>query len=359
MMTTRPARFILISLLLALLATSLAAQEGALEPLDSDFEPNRIEWYQLDAEFGPLTDLPQGLRVGAVVKTLVNEFWSLLGTGYEQAAERFGVEVALRAAANESDPLGQLRIAEAMVFEGFNLLLVSPQSDTNLIPAMELASEQGVTFVNINDAVIADAAHYAGPNQYENGVRAARWFIENFPAGGQVAVIEGQPGVYAAFQRTDGFISTLSSEGSGFEVVASVPANWDPQLAQDSAATILADYPDLIGFYVNNDTMALGVVEAAKASERLESLAIIGTDGINAAYDSILAGELTGTVASFPVLMGEVSLEVGLRLLMGQDLPRVVATPQALITRDNYERYWGQNADQRAALLEDAGVTAP
>lgn len=341
-----------------LLTTGLLAQEGELTPLDSDFEPDRIEWYDLETTFGPVPELPEGTSVGAVVKTLTNEFWSLLGEGYQNAADRYGVTFSLRAAANESDPLGQLRIAEAMVYEGFDLLLVSPQSDENLIPAMELAAEQGVMFVNINDAVIASAMQYAGPNQYENGIRAARWYIENFPDGGQVAVIEGQPGVYAAFQRTDGFITTITEESSVFEVVASVPGNWDPQLAFDEASAILEDYPDLIGFYVNNDTMALGVVDAVKAADLLGSVAVIGTDGIGAAYESILAGELTGTVASFPVLMGEVGLEVGLRLFGGQALPRVVATPQALITQDNYARYFGVNADQRGALLDDARAAA-
>ena len=59
---------------------------------------------------------------------------------------------------------------------------------------------------------------------------------------------------------------------------------------------------------------------------------VFGTDGISDAYASIRAGDLTGTVDSFPVLTGEVAMEVALRLMAGQDLPRVVATPQALIT---------------------------
>src|SRR5690606_33554051 len=139
----------------------------------------------------------------------------------------------------------------------------------------------------------------------------------------KVAVIEGQAGVYAAGQRTDGFITTLEEEGEAkFEVVASVPGDWDRQKAYDQAATILLQHPDLIGFYCNNDTMALGVVEAVKAEGLLDSVVTIGTDGISADYESIIAGELKGTVDPFPVLTGEVAMEVALRLLGGQDLPR-------------------------------------
>lgn len=81
---------------------------------------------------------------------------------------------------------------------------------------------------------------------------------------------------------------------------------------------------------------------------------MFGTDGISDAYASIKAGELTGTVDSFPVLTGEVALEAALRLVAGQKLPRVVATPQALITADNLSRYQGAGVDVRAVLMEDA-----
>ncbi len=129
--------------------------------------------------------------------------------------------------------------------------------------------------------------------------------------GGKLAVIEGQAGVYAAAQRTDGFKATIADAGTKFQVVASVPGNWDRQLSYDAATTILQQHPDLIGFYCNNDTMALGVVEAVKNAGLLGKVAVFGTDGISDAYKSIRAGELTGTVDSFPVLTGEVALESG------------------------------------------------
>ena len=62
------------------------------------------------------------------------------------------------------------------------------------------------------------------------------------PSGGKVAVIEGQAGVFAAGQRTKGFTDTIT-QGGKFTVVASVPGNWDRQVAYDAAATILQQNP--------------------------------------------------------------------------------------------------------------------
>jgi ribose transport system substrate-binding protein len=323
-----------------------------LKPLNSDSEPDRMDWSDLEAKLGALPKLPEGLKVGGVSKTLTNEYWRSLGEGYQKFADKVGVTVAYQAAQSEGDQLGQLTIAEGMVTQGYNVLLVSPQTDANLQPVVEQAKAANVPVVNVNDAVIPQAEHYVGNVQRDNGVRVAKWFIDNRANGGKVAIIEGQAGVYAAVQRTDGFKTTIE-EGGKFTVVASVPGNWDRQMSYDAATNILQQHPDLVGFYCNNDGMALGVVEAVKAAGLQDKVVVFGTDGISDAYKSIEAGELTGTVDSFPVLTGEVAMEVALRLVSGQKLPRVVVTPQALITKDNIKEY--QSDDVRSVLMKAAG----
>lgn len=335
------------------LAASPAFAQG-LAPLNSDTETDRIDWSALSSEFGEVPAAPEGTSVGGVSKTLTNEYWRSLGEGYAAYAETAGVEFVYQAAQSEGDQLGQLSIAENLISQGFDALLFSPQTDSNLQPALESAQAQDIPVVNVNDAVIPGARHYVGNVQRDNGVRVAQWFVENRPEGGKVAVIEGQAGVFAAGQRTDGFTATIEQAGN-FEVVASVPGNWDRQLSYDAAATILQQHPDLVGFYANNDGMALGVVEAVKAAGLQYQVVVFGTDGISDAYESIRAGELTGTVDSFPVLTGEVAMEVALRLVGGQDLPRVIATPQALITADNVEDFAVTGDALRERLLEDAG----
>ena len=333
---------------LALIAGAAQAQE--LAPLNSDTETNRINWSELQAKFGDVPAAPAGTRIGGVSKTLTNEYWRSLGEGYEVYGKQAGVEVVYQAAQSEGDQLGQLSIAENLISQGFSALLLSPQTDSNLQPALESAEAQGIPVINVNDAVIPSVRHYVGNVQRDNGVRVARWFLQNRPDGGKVAVIEGQAGVFAAGQRTKGFTQTIT-EGGKFTVVASVPGNWDRQVAYDAAATVLQQNPDLVGFYANNDGMALGVVEAVKAAGAQDKVVVFGTDGISDAYTSIRAGELTGTVDSFPVLTGEVAMEAALRLLGKQELPRVVSTPQALITKDNVESFAVKGDALRKVLM--------
>ena len=102
-------------------------------------EDNKTE---LDAKFGPMPALKSGLRVGGVSKTLTNEYWRSLGEGYQKYADKAGVSVVYQAAQSEGDQLGQLTIAEGLITQGYDVLLVSPQTDANLQPMMEQAKAE-------------------------------------------------------------------------------------------------------------------------------------------------------------------------------------------------------------------------
>ena len=117
-----------------------------------------MDWSQLDAKFGAFPKMPAGTKAGAVSKTLTNEYWRLLGEGYAKFGKKVGVPVSYQAAQSEGDQLGQLSIAETMITQGTSVLLVSPQTDANLQPALDEAKAAGIPVVNVNDAVIPQAA---------------------------------------------------------------------------------------------------------------------------------------------------------------------------------------------------------
>ena len=300
---------------------------------DPDREKDSVNYDQLAKIAGSVPDARRRYRIGAVLKFFGNRYWQLMADGMQFRADELKMEIDVRAAASESDPDGQLAILEEMIGKGYDALLLSPQTDINLLRAVRKAREAGILIINVNDAVLEDAEHWVGPNQYENGVSAAGYFIRSMPQGGKVAVIRGLEGVYSVKQRTRGFTDTL--KGTGIEVVANTDCCWDLQAALKAASQIIHNHPDVKRFYCNNDIMALGVVEAVRKAGRMGEIMVVGTDGIDSAYDSIRSGELTATVDTFPFSTGQVAMEVALRLLEGQRVPRAVYSPQQFISLEN------------------------
>lgn len=341
-----------LALFAALVPCLCSAAE--LAHFNPDADASRISWARLDKTLGPPPDV-RGKRFGVILKTLTNEYWRLMASGYRRRAAQDGLKLDIQAAESESDAIRQLAMMENMIGGRYAGLLISPQSASNLQPAIDDADDARVPVVDVDGAVVDSVTHFVGAMNYTMGVKVAQWFLKNVPAGGKVAVIEGLPGVFSSVQRTAGFRDTLQASKK-FEIVASVSGRWESRLSYEEALDILRRSPDLIGIYCNNDTMALGVVEAVKFLDLLKSVRVFGTDGTRAAYASIEAGELTGTVDIFPMLAADVGLDVVERLTAGQEVPRVVETPHALVTRENLTRYQGSYEAVKKALLADVGA---
>lgn len=322
-----------------------AAGETASGEFNPDKDPSGIEWTDMREQYGSMPAVPEGLVVGGLVKQLQNEFWQSLKEGYETAGAQFsqasGVEltVDVQAAQDESDEEGQLTIMNNMINQGYDGILFSPISDSNLTSAVDTCNDGDIAAVNVNDGVAQNTDYFVGPNAYQNGVLAAEYIAEQLNYEGQVAVVVGNVAAYAARERTDGFIDTMTEIAPNIEVVAEQSANWDRQTARELTETWLVQYPDLDAVFSNNDDMALGVVEAVREYEEETGthIYVVGVDGNSEAYESIRNKGLDATVDSFPYYMGMVGMEYMVRELSGQDMPKVVWTPQALINSENVD----------------------
>ncbi len=67
-MLTMTKRALLGAIAAVALSTVTFAQD--LAPLNSDVEPDRMDWSELEAKFGPMPAVEKGMKVGAVAKAL-------------------------------------------------------------------------------------------------------------------------------------------------------------------------------------------------------------------------------------------------------------------------------------------------
>lgn len=300
------------------------------EIFNPDFDPSAIPYDRLEKKLGKVPATSKKYKMAAILKYLGNQYWILLARGIQSEALKHNIDITIVAGASETDPEEQLNVMENLLHQDFDCFFVSPQTNENLMPAIKKARKRGILIINVEDAVIPDAEFFVGPNQYENGIHVANYLIERHGSG-KVALIRGLEKSYCANQRSQGFIDTIKQ--SELELVANRYADWDLQKALNISEEVFDEHPDIVGVYCNNDIMALGSVEAAKRMNLIEKIDIFGTDGIEPAYESIEAGELRGTIDSYPFETGQISVKVAIRILERQLLPRVIISPQKRITQ--------------------------
>jgi len=315
-------------------ATTAAPAEG----FNPDTDPSGITFEAMREQLGAVPKPAGTIKLGAVAKAFENEYWRTLKEGMEIGATKmktagFDVSIDVKSAQGEGDEQGQLAVVKDMINKKYSALLLSPISDGNLVPGVEDAIKAGIPVLNVNDGIIAIAPNYVGPRAIQNGELAAEWIANKIEKKGEVAIVIGMPKAFAARQRTTGFENWMKTNAPDVQIVEKQNADWDRAKAKDLADTWIKKHPNLKAIFCNNDTMALGVVEAVKASGK--SILVVGVDGIGEAYESIKKGELSATVDSFPKYKGQVAVETAIRILGGQKVPRVIWTPQALIDSTN------------------------
>ncbi|MBQ7154643.1 MAG: substrate-binding domain-containing protein [Synergistaceae bacterium] len=318
---------------LAVLAVLALAFTAFADEFNPDKDPSAKTIEEVRAALGAEVPVKDAHSLSAIMKSISNEFWRSLKEGYDVAAKNSGVSIRVDATTDEGDEIGQQTMMDNAVNQGVAAVMASPISDSNLAAAVDNAKSEKIPVVNVNDGLIANCDYYVGPNAYMNGQLAAEWISKKLGDKGQVGIVIGMAKAFAARERTSGFEDWIAEHKSGLEIVAKQNADWDRQRAKELASTWIMRYPDMKAIFCNNDDMALGVVEAVDEVDA--DILVVGVDGIGEAYTSIREGKLDATVDSFPYYMSQVAVECTLRVLAGQEMPHVVATPQALIDKDN------------------------
>ena len=336
---------------LAALAFSVAGVAQAWAYTYTSDSPNatKVEGAEMAKTLGDFKQ-PPNLKIGVVLKSLTNQYWQGIESGIKAAAAKYKVDVTVQAASSESSATQQLTIAQTLFGKSFNAFILSPESTSNLTPALKQMQDAGLPVVNTDDARIA-ATVYVGPSHELDGSQAADYIAKQLPNGGKVAQIEGQAGSSAAILRIKGFKEGVAKHPN-LDLVASVPGNWDGAQAYNAAQNLLQKYPDLKGIYANNDTMAVGVAKAVSDMGRAGKVIVVGTDGIPAAMDAIQKGTMAATITPMPYYQGFWSLEAAVRLLSGQKVPDWVVAPAQLITKDNMFDYFDKNYNMKPGLYD-------
>jgi len=280
------------------------------------------------------------VRVGIVLKGLDNPFFVAMYEGARAEVDRRHVVASFRAATNVDDLDGQAAGARSLVRRGkHDCYVVNPISGINLVPAFRGVKRP---VVNVDSPIDRAAARragmridtYIGTDDAAAGELAATEMVSALGGHGDVALVAGY--ALGSTLRLRGF--TRGIEGTRIRIVARANAGYDRAKAQLAARRILLKDPHVVGFFAANDVMALGIADAVQAAGKRGTVVVIGMDAIPAALDAIRAGDLTGTVAQYPYVMGRMAVEACIAAARGAKLPPRVNTPIVLVTKKDVAR---------------------
>ncbi|CAN5911155.1 D-ribose ABC transporter substrate-binding protein [soil metagenome] len=297
----------------------------------------------------------EGGTVGLALSTLQNPFFVTLRDGATAAAAEQGVAVLISDA--QDDAQSQANDMQNFITQGVDAIVVNPVDSAAIVPAIEAANEADIPVITVDRAADGGeiASHIASDN-VQGGKMAGEFLFEQIDGSGNVAELQGVAGTSAARDRGEGFGQAVE-EASGINVVAEQSANFSRDEGFTVTQNILQGNQDLAGIFGQNDEMALGAVEAAREAGRLGDVAIVGFDAVDDALAAIEAGDMAGTVAQQPELLGQLGIETAAAAINGEDVESEQAVEVTLVTQDNVAEFMsdaGGGASEGAAASEAA-----
>ena len=262
-----------------------------------------------------------------------NPFWAAVEAGAQEKAKELGVDLVVLAPPEESDVQSQISQVEDQLAKNIDALAIAPTDPNALAPIVDKAKAAGVGVVFIDTKGINDGVTFIGTNNEAGAALAADFICKSIEKGSDVAILQGIITQSTGQARADGSKKGLTD--CGMNVVAEQPADWDTAKAQTAMENIITGNPNLKAVFASNDNMALGAVQALKSASILDKVMVVGFDANPNAAESILAGEMTATIAQNPMNMGRFGVENALKVKKGETIDAVIDTGTVLVTKEN------------------------
>jgi ribose transport system substrate-binding protein len=267
--------------------------------------------------------------IGLVLSTLNNPFFVTLKEGAEAKAKELGFELIVLDSQN--DPGKELANVEDLITKNVAVILINPTDSDAVGNAVKAANAKKIPVITLDrGANSGDVVTHIASDNVAGGKMAGEFVIAQLNGKGKVVELEGLAGTSAARDRGKGFNDAIGTQ-AGISVVAKQTADFDRTKGLSVMENILQAQPEINAVFAHNDEMALGALQAIKASKR--NILIVGFDATDDAVKAVKAGEMAATVAQQPAKIGSLGVESAAKVMKGETLEKFVPVDLQLVTK--------------------------
>ncbi|MBY6687188.1 substrate-binding domain-containing protein [Rhodococcus sp. BP-149] len=248
------------------------------------------------------------VKVGLITKTDSNPYFVKLREAAQAQADKDGAELIALAGAFDGDNEGQVSAIENMVGQGVKGILITPNSSTGVLDAIQNARDAGVVVIALDTATDPEDAvdaTFATDNKAA-GVSQGKWVKAALgTTAPQVIMLDGTAGGTVDTFRHDGFLEGMGLTDGSPEIVGQENTNGDQTKAQTAMENLIQRAPQTNALYTINEPAAAGAYQAIQSAGKTAQVTIGSIDGSCTGVADVKSGKIGATVMQFPAKMAE------------------------------------------------------
>jgi inositol transport system substrate-binding protein len=257
-------------------------------------------------------------------------------------AQKLGVELILQdGQGNSAKQSSDIRNA---VNQGVAGIALGANDAAALRPAVDDVIDAKIPIVMFDRNVggAKQKLAYFGLDNVSGGMAMAKYVMQKFPDGVEIAFLTGQPGSSPATDRAKGVHVTLDSVRNKYPIVFEQTGNWMRDQGFSLTRNLLTAHGKPGAVIASNDDMALGVLTALQeAGIPKGAVLVVGCDGTPEALARIRDGDLAATV-EYPLKQVTMAMDALVGYLRDKKPIEGNLLPAVLIDKTNLtsaERY--------------------
>lgn len=286
------------------------------------------------------SDKAKAPEIAFSLKTITNDaFQKAIADSVEAAAKAAGAKFTLVTAGQQTAVSTQVSQVEDLIAKGIDGIVLSPMDSKAVIPVLKKAKDAGIPVVLV-DQTIEDGNEdlyisYIGTDNFNAGKVAGETLAAALGGNGNVLIVRGASGSSAGDDRVDGFKAGIA--GSNLRVVGEQPGNWANDKAMQATENMLQANSDVQGLFTASDVMLNGILTALENAGKTD-VKILSVDGSDDVKEMIKDGEVYGSMAQFPDVMGSKAIELLMGAINGtldlNSVPKYIDSGTVCITVD-------------------------
>jgi fructose transport system substrate-binding protein len=262
--------------------------------------------------------------IGLITKTNTNPFFVKMKEGADARAKELGAELRSFAGKYDGDNQSQVEAVESLIAAGAKGILITPSDTSAIVPAIQLARENGLLVIALDtplDPIEAADATFATDN-YKAGELIGQWAKATLgpeAANAKIGLLDlNASEVTVDVLRDQGFlagfgIDTKDAGDIGDEddprIVGNDVTDGSEEGGRRAMENLLQRDPGLNVVYTINEPAAAGAYEALKAVGKESDVLVVSVDGGCPGVKNVRDGVIGATSMQFPLLMASMGVE--------------------------------------------------
>ena len=269
----------------------------------------------------------QEIYIPLVSKGFQHQFWQAVKSGAEQAAKDLKVKVTFEGPETEAMVDKQIDMLSAALAKKPQAIGFAALDSQAAIPLLKKAQAAKIPVVAFDSGVDSDIPVTTTTTDNKAAAAlAADKMAELIGKSGEVALVVHDQTSRTGVDRRDGFVNRIKSAYPNIKIVSVQYGGGDQLKSTEITKSILQASPSLKGIFGANEGSAIGVVNGVREMKRTGKVVVIGYDSGKQQKNAIMDGSMAGAITQNPVGMGYKTVEMAVKAVKGEKLPKIVDT---------------------------------